>query len=200
MCAAVVLVNIFVTKSIRIFGLGATGGNILYAALFLATDLISEYYGGKEARKAVLLGFVCAGLALGGSLITLAFRPASWDWAHDSLAAIFKPMVRIVIGSMTAYLISQNLDTLLYAYIRKRWKPLWLRNNGSTWVSQFVDTLVFCLIGLLGTMPLSAWLEIIVSTYILKIAVAALDTPYIYISKLWLPKELRTEPTRHPSI
>ena len=152
-CAAVVLVNIFVTKSILIFGLGATGGNVLYAAIFLATDLISEHYGGKQARRAVMMGFVCSVFSLAGTLVTLSFVPAPWDWAHESLTVVFTPLARIVAGSMIAYLVSQNLDTILFAYIRKRWKPLWLRNNGSTWVSQLVDTLIFCLIGLLPSIP-----------------------------------------------
>lgn len=190
-CASVILMNIFVTKSVRIFGLGATGGNVLYAAIFLATDILTEYYGGRIARKAVLLGFICAVFSLGGSLITLLFVPAPWDWAHGALATLFTPVVRIVIGSMIAYLISQNLDTYTYDFIRRRWKPLWLRNNGSTWISQLVDTAVFCSIGLLGTMPLGSWLQILLSTYLLKLLVAVLDTPFLYLTRRWLPGELR---------
>ncbi len=197
-CASVVLVNIFVTKSVRIFGLGATGGNVLYAAIFLATDLISEYYGGKQARRAVMVGFICSVFSLAGTLVTLSFVPAPWDWAHESLVVVFTPLARIVAGSMIAYLVSQNLDTMLFEFIRKRWKPLWLRNNGSTWVSQLVDTLVFCLIAFLGTWPLRVWLEVVLSTYLLKVAIAALDTPYIYLSRLWLPAELRDLPDRRP--
>ncbi len=190
-CASVVLMNIFVTKSVLIFGIGATGGNVLYACIFLATDLISEHYGGREARKAVMIGFTASILSLVASLVTLGFEPAGWDWAHESLKTIFTPMARIVAGSMIAYLISQNLDTYLYDFIRSRWKPLWLRNNGSTWISQLIDTVVFCTVALLGTMPPNAWLQVMLSTYVLKIAIAALDTPYIYLSRLWRPGELK---------
>jgi len=194
-CTSVVLMNIFVTKSMRIFGLGATGGNVLYACIFLATDLICEYYGGREARKAVMIGFTASILSLAVSLVTLGFQPAEWDWAHEPLAAIFSPLPRIVTGSMVAYLISQNLDTFTYEFIRKRFKPLWLRNNGSTWTSQLVDTVVFCTIALLGTMPFHAWLQVILSTYLLKVVIAALDTPYIYLSRLWKPQELQAAGT-----
>ena len=193
-CAMVVLMNIFVQKSVIIFGLGATGGNVLYACIFLATDLISEYYGGREARRAVMIGFICSVVSLIAAFVTLNLVPASWDGQHEPLEAIFNPVFRIVAGSMVAYLISQNLDTYLYDFIRKRWKPLWLRNNGSTWVSQFVDTLLFCTVALLGTVPTGAWAEILLSTYLLKIIVAAIDTPYIYFSKRWLPQELRRLP------
>jgi uncharacterized integral membrane protein (TIGR00697 family) len=190
--ASVVIMNILVTKSMIIFGLGATGGNILYASIFLATDILTEYYGGREARKAVVIGFVCSVFALIAISVTLLFEPADWDWAHAPLAAIFTPVARIVAGSMIAYMVSQNLDTYTYEFIRRRFKALWIRNNGSTWTSQLVDTLIFCTIGLLGTMPLSAWLQVVLSTYLLKIVVAALDTPFIYLSRLWKPRELKT--------
>jgi uncharacterized integral membrane protein (TIGR00697 family) len=190
-CTSVVLMNIFVTKSILIFGLGATGGNVLYACIFLATDLISEYYGGKEARRAVVIGFAAAILSLLSATLTIRFEPAPWDQAHQMLKALFRPLFRIVAGSMVAYLSSQILDTFLYDFIRRRWKPLWLRNNGSTWVSQLVDTVVFCTIALLGSMPRQAWIQVVVSTYILKVLIAALDTPFIYLSRMLKPGELR---------
>ena len=125
--ASVVIMNILVTKSMIIFGVGSTGGNVLYAAIFLATDLLSEYYGGKEARKAVIIGFACSVFSLIAVSVTLLFEPASWDWAHPPLAALFTPVARIVAGSMIAYLISQNLDTYTYDFIRRRFKALWLR-------------------------------------------------------------------------
>ena len=112
--ASVVLMNILVTKSVMIFGVGATGGNVLYAGIFLATDLISEYYGGKQARRAVAVGFIASVLALTASQVTLAFVPAPWDWADASLHALFTPVTRIILGSLVAYLIAQNLDTFLY--------------------------------------------------------------------------------------
>ena len=195
-CAGVVLMNIFVTKSMRIFGVGATGGNVLYACIFLATDLISEYYGGREARRAVLIGFAAAVLALLSSTMTLLFIPAPWDWAHGPLQELFTLLPRVVFGSMLAYLISQTLDTYLYDLIRKRWRALWLRNNGSTWISQLVDTLTFCTVALLGTMPTDAWLQVVLSTYLLKVVIAALDTPFIYLSRRLQPEELQPEERR----
>jgi uncharacterized integral membrane protein (TIGR00697 family) len=190
-CAAVVLMNIFVTKSMLIFGIGATGGNVLYACIFLATDLISEYYGGRQARKAVMIGFAASILSLVSTSVTVLFEPAAWDWAHEPLSTIFRPLARIVAGSMVAYLASQILDTFLFAMIRRRWKPLWLRNNGSTWISQLVDTVVFCTIGLLGSMPLPAWFQVVASTYLLKVVIAAMDTPFIYLSRTFKPREIK---------
>ena len=117
-CVSIVIMNILVTKSVMIFGVGATGGNVLYASIFLSTDILTEYYSGRVARRAVMLGFVCAVFSLAAVWVTLVFVPAPWDWAQAPLSEIFTPVARIVAGSMIAYLISQNLDTYLYEYIR----------------------------------------------------------------------------------
>jgi len=183
MAGAIVMMNILVTKSVFIFGLGATGGNVLYAMIFLSTDMLSEHFGGKEARKAVMLGFFVSVFMTIASWVILSMAPAPWDWAHDSLTVLLTPMFRIVLGSMVAYLISNTLDTFTYDWLRKKFpKHLWLRNNGSTWTSQMVDSLIFCSIALLGSMPFSAWFQIVVSTYIVKLIIAALDTPFLYLS------------------
>jgi queuosine precursor transporter len=179
-----VMMNILVQKSMVIFGLGATGGNVLYALIFLSTDLLNEHYGEKEARRAVWLGFAVSLLGLAAGLVNLLFEPAEWDYAQPHLQALFTPIARIILGSMLAYLLSQLLDVKSYRLL-KRLAPrrLWLRNNGSTMTSQLVDTLVFCTVGLLGTMPLSAWWQVVLSTYLLKLIVAALDTPFLYLSR-----------------
>lgn len=183
MAGSIVMMNILVTKSVTIFGLGATGGNVLYAIIFLSTDILSEMYGGKEARKAVMIGFFVSVMMMIAAWITLIMVPAQWDFAHESLVTIFSPMFRIVAGSMIAYLISNTLDTYTYDWIRNKFpKHIWLRNNGSTWTSQFIDTLVFCSIALLGVMPFTAWLQIVLSTYLLKIFIAAVDTPFLYLA------------------
>ena len=183
MAGSIVMMNILVTKSVLIFGLGATGGNVLYAMIFLATDLLSEHFGGKEARKAVMIGFFVSVFMTAASWVTLSMTPAPWDWAHDSLAILITPMFRIVLGSMIAYLISNTLDTFTYDWLKKKFpKHLWIRNNGSTWTSQMIDSIIFCSIALLGVMPFNAWVQIVISTYLVKIVVAALDTPFLYLS------------------
>lgn len=179
---SVVMMNILVNKSIIIFGIGATGGNVFYSMVFLATDILSENYGGKEARKSVMIGFFISTLTMVGAWAALAMKPAPWDFAHEPLSLILSPMVRIVTGSMVAFFVSNMLDTYSYQWLRKKFpKQLWIRNNGSTWTSQLVDTLLFASIALLGTMPMDAWLQVVLSTYLLKIIIAAIDTPFLYL-------------------
>jgi uncharacterized integral membrane protein (TIGR00697 family) len=183
--ANVVMMNLFVLKGIRLLGLDATGGNVLYAAIFLGTDIISEYYGASEARKAVLIGFFISILFLIASQFILLFSPAPWDRYHTTMKELFSPVWRIIAASMVAYVVSQNLDVATFIWLKKRFpKQLWLRNNGSTWSSQIVDTGLFCLIAFAGIYDTPVVLGIILSTYLLKIVVAAIDTPFIYVTKI----------------
>ena len=180
--AQVVLMNIFVVKGMYLFGLAVTGGNVLYASIFLATDILCEHYGKKEAIKAVRIGFFVSVFFLVMSQFILKFIPADYDFAQEAMVTLFTLTPRIVLGSMIAYLVSQHLDVWLYNKIKQKTgdKMLWLRNNGSTFVSQLIDSIIFTVIAFAGVYPL---FQLILFTYIIKLAVAVLDTPFIYLSK-----------------
>lgn len=179
------LCNIQVLKTVELFGLTTTLGNVLYASVFLATDLLSEFYGKQEARKGVLLGFVALVMMVAYMQIALLFQPAADDFAQPHLSALFGFMPRIALASMVAYLISQLHDVWAFHAIKERTggKLLWLRNNASTMLSQFLDSAIFCTIAFWGMFPIEVFWEILLSTYIIKVAVAALDTPFIYIAR-----------------
>lgn len=184
-----ILCNIQVLKTVQLFGLTTTLGNILYASVFFATDLLSEHYGKEEAKKAVVLGFLSLVLAVVYMQIALLFVPAETDFAHPHLEAVFSVLPRVVLASMTAYMVSQWHDIWAFHFwkARTRGRHLWLRNNASTVVSQFMDTAVFCTIAFWGLFPMSVWLQILVSTYLIKILVAFLDTPFIYLAARFRP-------------
>jgi uncharacterized integral membrane protein (TIGR00697 family) len=148
----IILANIFVIKQITLFGFAATGGNSLYGALFLATDLISEYWGKKEAHKAVWFGWCAAFTYLVATQVFLLFVPSSNDFADDPMRRLFALTPRIVAASLIAYLISQTHDVFAYHMWMRRThgRHLWLRNNASTWVSQLIDSAVFSSIAFLG--------------------------------------------------
>lgn len=189
------LCNIQVMKTVELFGLTTTLGNVLYASVFLATDLLSEFYGKKEAKKGVLLGFITLVMMVGYMQIALYFQPGADDFAQPHLSALFGFMPRIALASMAAYLISQMHDVWAFHAIKQRTggKLLWLRNNASTIVSQFLDSAIFCTIAFWGLFPMEIFLEILLSTYIIKVVVAGLDTPFIYLSK-------RLFADRHPDL
>ena len=189
---AVIIANIQVTKTIELFGLTATLGNIVYATSFLATDILSENHGKKDAAKAVGIGFFSLILLTLLMNIALLFIPDTSDFAHESLSVIFSIMPRIALGSLAAYGVSQFHDIWAYDFWKTRFpalKFIWLRNNLSTMVSQLIDTLIFSLIAFWGVFDGSVLLEIMITTYLLKWIVAALDTPFIYIARRWNDKE-----------
>jgi len=184
---AVITANIQVTKTIELFGLTATLGNIVYASSFLITDILSENYGKKEAQRAVAVGFFSLILFTLLMNMALCFQSSSEDFAHESMKVIFGFLPRITIASLLAYGISQTHDVWAFHFWKKKWpdtKYLWIRNNLSTMVSQLIDSVVFTLAAFAGVFPRGVLIEIMVSTYLLKFIVAALDTPFVYAGKI----------------
>ena len=200
---AIVLANIFVTKQFDLFGLSATGGNVLYGSIFLVTDLLSEHYGKATARKAVIIGFFGAVFYLIMSQLILLYTVNDIDWgAGAGMDTIFAAGPSIILASLSAYMISQLHDIWAFHLWKKKFKGkyLWLRNNLSTFVSQAIDSIVFTALafGILpilfrnpdGLLPWVDLVEIIITTYLLKLVVAAIDTPFIYLSYRFKPGDL----------
>ena len=179
----IILANIQVTKNIELFGLTATLGNIMYGTIFLVTDAINELYGVKEAKRAVYLGFAVMLSTLVIMQIAIMFEPTSWDEGHSALAYTFGLLPRIAVGSILAYLVSQWVDVYIYDRIRQRNLPLWIRNNGSTFLSQLLDTAIFVPIAFIGLYSGSDVIEIGITTYLIKVMVAIFDTPFLYMMK-----------------
>ena len=194
---AIIAANIQVLKTVDFFYSPepVALGTILFASTFLCTDILSEYFGKEKARMNILIGF-CAFLFMTLlMLITIGFKPSSEDWVQDSLTNVFTPMTRFFIASMIAYLVSQYFDVWLFSYIRRitSQKYLWLRNNLSTILSSFVDNTVFSIFAwiLLNPDPLSLYKVImiyILGTYVIRIIIAFLDTPFIYVAKFFIKK------------
>ncbi len=189
MVLSVIAANIQVTKTIELFGITATLGNIVYASSFLITDILSENYGIKAARRVVVIGFVAiVGFTLLMNL-ALLFSPGDSDFVHSSMETIFGLLPRIAAASLLAYVASQLHDVWAYA-LWKRIAPgenqIWIRNNASTLVSQLIDSVIFVGVAFLGVFALPVLLEILITTYVLKLIVAAADTPFVYLATRWV--------------
>lgn len=185
--------NIAVCKCIDLFGLSTTAGNVLYASTFLVTDILSEKYGKKAATNAVLYSFSIMVLWLLGSQLILLFKPNANDYVNGSLSVVFGLVPRITVASLVGFLCSQSIDVFLYHFIWKKTgdnaKMLWLRNNGSTLISQAVDTVLFTTLAFWGTYPTNVFFSILLTTYLFKAVVALLDTPFIYLARKIKPRE-----------
>ena len=188
-----ILGNIAVCKCVDIFGLSTTAGNVLYASTFLVTDILSEKYGKKDAQKAVKYSFTIMLLWLLGTQLILQFTPNANDYINDSLKVVFGLVPRITIASLIGFICSQNIDVFLYHFIWKKTgdnkSKLWLRNNGSTLISQAIDTVIFTFLAFWGTYPTNVFFSILITTYLFKALVAVIDTPFIYIARKINPRE-----------
>lgn len=174
-------------------------GTILFSTTFLCTDILTEYHGAPAARKGVLLGF--SGLILFNLFLfaALAFRPldpdagalgASAAEMQQNLEAVFLPAPGILVASLAAYLISQFNDIWIFSRLRRatNGKYLWLRNNLSTWVSAMIDSIVFSVLAFVVFSPDPVGWEPLLFTYILgtyglRVLVAILDSPIVYLAK-----------------
>lgn len=188
---ATILANIQVLKTIHLFGMTATLGNIVYATSFLVTDILSENYGKKEAKRAVKIGFFAVISMTVLMNMAIYFVPSADDFGNESIKTIFGFMPRIMIASLSAYWISQHHDVWAYEFWKNKFpetKFIWLRNNASTMVSQFIDSLIFTLIAFWGVFEAPVMIQILISTYVIKWIVAAADTPFVYIAKSWKDK------------
>ncbi len=174
-------------------------GTILFASTFLCTDILSEYYGKEKARKNVLIGFCSFFLMTILMLVTIGIQPAEDEFVsmvQESLATLFTPMTSIFVASMIAYLISQYFDIWFFSYLKtvSSNKLLWLRNNVSTAVSSLIDNTIFSIFAWIilnpNPFPLSDVVMIfILGVYLLRVFIAILDTPFIYLARYFIPKE-----------
>jgi len=186
---AVILANIQVMKTIQIFGLVTSLGNIIYSSLFLVTDIINENHSKKDAQKAVWIGFFVLISTTILMYITIHFIPHESDFMSEHLTAIFTFLPRITLASLTAYIVSQTHDVWFFSYLKKRFKKekLWLRNNLSTMTSQLIDNIIFTVIAFIGTFSWDIILQIFLTSLIMKVIVAILDTPFVYIARKLKP-------------
>lgn len=183
---ATILANIQVLKMVDLLTIGVTLGNITYASSFLVTDILSENYGKHAARKAVFIGFFSLAATVIIMNIALNFKPNEFDFIQESLKNIFAILPRIALASLIAYGVSQLHDVWAYDF----WKNLfphdnflWLRNNASTMISQLIDSVLFTFIAFWGLLPQGEFIQILITTYLLKWIVAAIDTPFLYFAK-----------------
>ncbi|WP_424001490.1 queuosine precursor transporter [Haloarcula salina] len=161
------------------------GAALAYALTFFASDCYAELYGRRAATVVVNVGFAMnfVLLALVWSTILAPGLPGQ-PVDPAAFRNVLGASTAIVVGSLSAYVVSQNWDVFVFHWLRERTdgEMLWLRNVGSTASSQLLDTVIFVGVGfvLLQGLPLGEALALIVGQYVLKLAIALLDTPFVY--------------------
>ncbi|MCD8011060.1 MAG: queuosine precursor transporter [Lachnospiraceae bacterium] len=186
-----VLANIEVLLIIDAFHMEMTLGNVLFASTFLVTDILSENHGKKAANRAVILGVLSSAFFIVISQMWLRYIPSDSDWAMEAFQTIFSNTPRLVFASLIVYAITQAGDVWLYhwwwAWTEKRLgdarKGLWLRNNGSTLISQFCNSLLYTFFAFYGSYTLDTLMSIVLSSYVIFIVTSLLDTPVVYLCR-----------------
>ena len=167
------------------------GAALAYALTFFASDCFAELYGRRAAQVVVNVAFAMNFVVLALVWSTLA-APGVDPAVADAFATALGPTTNIVAGSLLAYVVSQNVDVVLFHAIREQTgtRLLWLRNIASTATSQAVDTLIFVgvaflaaptLFGIGDPLPLSVVGTLVVGQYALKLLIALVDTPFVYL-------------------
>lgn len=199
-CVIVVLSNIISAKLIQLpffqnFCIPA--GLITYPLTFLLSDLVTEIYGTRKAKLMVYTAFGMSLLSFGIIQIALLLPSPAIENRQDFHNILGLSGLRI-FSSLTAYLIAQIVDIQLYAWIKIWTKDrfLWLRNNGSTLISQMVDTLVIDIIYLYWglKMNMDQVFPIMIFSYAYKSAFSAASTPLLYFSLFLIRRWQRLNP------
>ncbi len=193
---ATITANIEVMILVDAFGIEMTLGNILFATTFLVTDILSEVSGKKAAQQAVWAGIAANVFFIIVSQSWLMYIPSANDVMSGPFHTVFSNTPRMMIASLAVYAISQAFDVWLYhrwwAFSEKksgdRHRFLWLRNNGSTLVSQFLNAVLFNVFAFYGTYDANTLFAVTLSSYLIYIATSLLDTPVIYMARAMYEK------------
>lgn len=187
----------FPLLTIGTFTLNASVAIFVIPLLFTINDVVIEVYGAERARSIVRTGLAMIVLLFFFILLAVALPPsarfAGYEEAYDT---IFGKSLRITAASLTAFALADFLDIAIFSKIRKRFgkSKLWLRNNVSNFIAQFIDTTVFMFlafysldrgfdenIGFLVSLILPYWL--------LKCSMSIINTPFVYLGVRWLREE-----------
>lgn len=164
-------------------------GILPWPVVFLLTDLLNEFYGYKVVRKlswitAILIAycFLIVGLSMNIPAVEIPGSNLSDDAAFNK---VFGQAQMVIVGSICAFLVSQILDASLFSWIKSKTgeRFIWLRSTGSTLISQLIDSYIVLYIGFVlpGTLSFNDFMTIAPTNYVLKIVIAILLTPLIYL-------------------
>ena len=173
----------------------ASVGILVFPVLFLITDIIAEVHGKEKAKEFVYLGLVVLVFVLIVTAVAVLLPTADRSFISAAeYTAIFGTTLRIFFASIIGFFLSQMHDVHAFHYWKNKTngKHLWLRNNASTMVSQFIDTTIFMFVAFYALTPkftVEYIFALIIPYWVLKVLFAAFDTPFCYAGVKWLKKK-----------
>lgn len=170
-----------------------SAGIIPYPITFLVTDIISEIYGKKKANQVVIAGLFASVFVLGIVMVAESVNATSWSPVNDETFSSVFGLTGIAVGaSMLAYLLAQFIDIRIFHFWKNltKGKHLWLRNNGSTFASQLVDTAtVLALLCFVGAIEWNKFGILLLNGFLFKVLMALIDTPILYLATGFIRKK-----------
>ena len=181
-CSVLLISNIGATKLIEFGPLITDGGVFLFPLTYLIGDILSEVYGWKAARRAIILGFAMAILAAVTFYLVQLSPPADGYENQAAFEAVLGFVPRIVLASICGFLVGQLLNAYVLVKIKERTKEkyLWARLIGSTVVGEFADTLVFCTIAFYGIITGAEFVNYVLVGYVYKTLLEVVLLPITY--------------------
>jgi len=197
----IILANVLAYKIIQIGYFVVPAGVVAYSMIFLIGDILSEKYGKRYAQHGVYAGFLMNIMFVVMIYLAIISPPLSSDEGikmHENFAKMFSLTSRIILGSLIAFIISQTFNVFMFHMLKEKTKGkfLWLRNNLSTMLAQFIDTVLFISISFYGVLPINVVYNMILTQYLMKIIIALLDTPFIYAGVILHDKFSQPPPKR----
>ncbi len=198
---ALLIADLIGAKLFRVGGIDLSVGMLAFPLTFVLTDLLSEFYGPKGARRVTYLGLGCAAFAF--FIINVAIAvPTSPEspMPGPQFSQTFGWSQRLYVASLTAYTVGQLLDITIFTALRRLTKHrlLWLRATGSTLASQLIDTVMVTFMLFTGTKSTDFILTLIRNQYLLKVAIAVGLTPVIYAAHAFVLRILKIGETPEP--
>lgn len=180
--------NIGAVKLIEFGPIITDGGAFLFPLVYIAGDILSEVYGFKAARKAILIGFAMSILAALTFWLVQISPPAEAWGNQEAFESVLGFVPRIVLASVAGYLVGQLLNAWVLVKIKERTqeKALWLRLLGSTAVGEFADTIVFCTIAFYGVITGEEFLVYVAFGFAYKTLVEVVLLPVSYAVIGWV--------------
>lgn len=190
--ALLIVSNINATKGVEIFGLVTDGAFFLFPLSYVIGDILSECYGWRATRRAVIIGFAILAGAMLCFWIAIHLPPADFYENQEAFGTVLGTVPQLVLAGLSAYLVGQLLNAWVLVAIKKRTgeKSLWARLLGSTVVGQFADTLIFCSIAATA-IGISTWgdfINFVIVGFIWKVGVEVLLLPVTYRVIAWVKK------------
>lgn len=182
--SGIVVANALASKLMQVGPVVLTVGALAIPLVYLTTDLLNELYGPTATRMVVYMGLVANLVLVGLSQVAIVVpvATASGTATQEQFVAVFATTPRIVLASIVAYLSSSLVDVWIFHWLRRltRERMFWLRKNGSTVVSQLLDSCLFVSVAFVGELPLKVLLGMAIGQYLVKMAAAPLGTPLSY--------------------